>query len=313
MYKRILKGGSAQEATPTPQYARILKANPYHDERGRFATQDKAKFVSTGPKFTKSVERAKKQMAAAEKAHAKAEYLTPEQNKEALRDFDRKMVAATQESWASLSNEHYAVVRDYTAGSSLDMNMSISDHDASGMVDRGIGANSIAHVRAKCVKLDEVMNRSELPENVVLFRAMNVNRLAGFDKDKFGASSTKEQLGALVGTTFVDAGYGSASTDVTVAASFADSGRPIFSVKAPKGTKGVWVGSDHLNSIETNKADARRTATADEHEFTFSRNMAYKVTGVGELRDRVGRTRIVVHAELINPNHLVEPGRPGVH
>lgn len=313
MYKRILKGESAPEATPTPTYARILKANPYHDERGRFSNKDKAKFVSTGPKFAKSVERAKKQVAAAEKAHAEAKYLFPEQNKQALQDLDRKMVEATQGSWASLSNEHYAVVRDYTAGASLDMNMAISDHDASGMVERGIGPNSIAHVRTKCAKLDEVMNSSELPENVVLFRAMNVNRLAGFDKVKFGANSTKEQLEALVGTTFVDTGYGSASTDATVAASFADSGRPIFSVKAPKGTKGMWVGSDHLYTNESNKAEARRTSTSDEHEFTFSRNMAYKVTGVGEVRDRIGRTRVVVHAELLNPNHLVEPGRPGVH
>lgn len=313
MYRRILKGGSAQEATPTPHYARILKANPYHDELGRFSTKDKAKFVSTGPKFAKSMERAKKQVAAAEKAHAEAKYLTPEQNKEALRALDRRMVEATQKDWESLSSAHYDEVRNYTAGSSIDMNMAISSEGAPGLVERGLSASYIERLRSKCSTLDEVMNRSELPENLVLFRAMNVNRLAGFDKVKFGASSTKEELSALVGSVFVDTGYGSSSTDLAVASSFSDSGRPIFSVKAPKGTKGVWVGSDHLNSLESNRAEARRTSTPDEHEFTFSRNMAYKVTGVGEMRDRVGRTRVVVNAELLNPNHLVEPGRPGVH
>ena len=32
-------------------FAKILKANPYHDETGRFSTQDKAKFVSTSGVF----------------------------------------------------------------------------------------------------------------------------------------------------------------------------------------------------------------------------------------------------------------------
>lgn len=33
------------------EWAKILKANPYHDEKGRFSTGDKAKFVSTGGVF----------------------------------------------------------------------------------------------------------------------------------------------------------------------------------------------------------------------------------------------------------------------
>lgn len=35
------------------EFAHILKANPYHDEKGRFSTQDKAKFVSVGGVFDK--------------------------------------------------------------------------------------------------------------------------------------------------------------------------------------------------------------------------------------------------------------------
>lgn len=35
------------------EFAKILKANPYHDEKGRFSTEDKAKFVSTGGIFDK--------------------------------------------------------------------------------------------------------------------------------------------------------------------------------------------------------------------------------------------------------------------
>lgn len=42
------------------EFAHILKANPYHDEKGRFSTEDKAKFVSTGPAFSKALEAKKK-------------------------------------------------------------------------------------------------------------------------------------------------------------------------------------------------------------------------------------------------------------
>lgn len=34
-------------------FAKVLKANPYHDKSGAFTTKDKASFVSTGPKFQK--------------------------------------------------------------------------------------------------------------------------------------------------------------------------------------------------------------------------------------------------------------------
>jgi hypothetical protein len=34
------------------EFAKILKANPYHDERGRFSSEDKAKFVSIGGVFS---------------------------------------------------------------------------------------------------------------------------------------------------------------------------------------------------------------------------------------------------------------------
>lgn len=40
-------------------FAQILKANPYHDERGRFTTADDAKFVSVGGKFSTSQAKAR--------------------------------------------------------------------------------------------------------------------------------------------------------------------------------------------------------------------------------------------------------------
>ena len=41
------------------EFAHILKANPYHDERGRFTTNEKAKFVSVGGVFDKQRAKAK--------------------------------------------------------------------------------------------------------------------------------------------------------------------------------------------------------------------------------------------------------------
>lgn len=46
-------------------YEQILKANPYHGQGGRFTTQGKATFVSTGPAFAKSTQRSKDQWDAA--------------------------------------------------------------------------------------------------------------------------------------------------------------------------------------------------------------------------------------------------------
>lgn len=41
------------------EFAQVLKANPYHDERGRFTSQESAKFVSVGAKFSTSQAKAK--------------------------------------------------------------------------------------------------------------------------------------------------------------------------------------------------------------------------------------------------------------
>lgn len=40
-------------------FAKILKANPYHDEKGRFSSRDRASFMSIGAKFAGSARKAK--------------------------------------------------------------------------------------------------------------------------------------------------------------------------------------------------------------------------------------------------------------
>lgn len=51
MFKKIMKG-EVVIGRPLSGLGHVLKANPYHDERGRFATQDTARFVSTSGVFS---------------------------------------------------------------------------------------------------------------------------------------------------------------------------------------------------------------------------------------------------------------------
>lgn len=59
-------------------FALILKANPYHDERGRFAQRDKAKFVSVGGVFDKQRANAAARNSRAGGGSSGGEYTMPE-------------------------------------------------------------------------------------------------------------------------------------------------------------------------------------------------------------------------------------------
>lgn len=54
-------------------FAKILKANPYHDETGRFSTQDKAKFVSTSGVFASRLGKLRGAGGGARKTYTRAE------------------------------------------------------------------------------------------------------------------------------------------------------------------------------------------------------------------------------------------------
>jgi len=293
-------------------FSSVFKANPYHDERGRFATRDKHSFMSNGPAFQKTIERAKAAMAAAEKKAGKQEFVKVEQTSEKLNEYDTQMTEASQPEWSKLTREQVMAIHAYTGFESGEMNMFVSK-SAKAKFDPA----QTAKMEESCKLIDEAANSCTLPADTLLYRAMNVNRMGNVSHlGKFGSDSKKEELESLIGESFLDQGYGSASTDIRTAHFFRDSNRPIFAIKAPAGTKGLWVGSDHLPQTDSDHTKINRSGTGSEHEFIMQRNRAYKVVGVeehvvpsrGQLPDKKA---VVVFVEMLNAEMPVKPGKWG--
>jgi len=70
----VLEGYTAPTPPSEGFFSTILKANPYHDEKGRFATRDGANFVSIGSHFSKSNARDKANHSGKPKIESAEEY-----------------------------------------------------------------------------------------------------------------------------------------------------------------------------------------------------------------------------------------------
>lgn len=79
-------------------FSKILKANPYHDESGKFSTEARAKFVSTGPKFQKP------KISLPDMEHARVKTLT---NKEVFRASEDGSARKATGSKAALGEGYY--------------------------------------------------------------------------------------------------------------------------------------------------------------------------------------------------------------
>lgn len=328
MFKKIMKAVVVL-GRPRTGLGHVLKANPYHDEKGRFATRDKHSFMSSGPAFQKVIARAKEGLKAAEKTHAAREYVLVNQELSKLNEYDVQMTEATQIDWEKLSTEEISAVYDYTGFMSGDMNMYASGNKEkiapnALTVVGGTEVKLVDHVKSLCSKMDVAANKCSLPADTMLYRAMNINRLGSVGHlGKFGSGSTKDELEALIGESFLDTGYGSTSTALRTARFFRDSNRPIFVIKAPAGTKGLWVGSDHLPTDGPDRTKVNRSGTGTEHEFIMQRNRAYKVVGVeehsfparetlpGEPTAPITKMNVVV-VEMLNHDMPVEVGNWGI-
>lgn len=276
--------------------AHVLKANPYHDERGRFSTKDSANFVSVGGVFDKTIARLRKEVAASEKALASRNFPVIDQTDKGLNLADREYFNATQDEWDSLSKAEVRAVKNYTSSSYSSMNRQVAGDKTylnnTNEEERIYMAGSIS-------SLDSALNKSSLPENTTLFRAVNVGRLSG--AGSFGRNSTVDELKQLIGKKFIDPSFGSSSTDLDTAGDFSTSKRPILAIKAPKGTTGLWVGDNHADY------DNRRSSTGGEHEFILARNRAYEITGVSKKKDKNGKEHTVLEVSMLLHDSKVEP------
>lgn len=235
-------------------FARILKANPYHDEKGRFTTEANAVFVSTGPAFSKTIARVKAnaaKVAELEKAAQKVTFSDYTKLSGAdLSAVSKKLTEATEDSWKSLTKDEIKAVSDYTAGSSSAMNVlaAKTDQKRDGSLGKLID------------DLDTALEKFSAPEDMVVMRAMNVARIAGL-----GSNSNDPQLDirSLMGKEVIDPSFGSTSISEGQARKFWEDNRVMVRINVRKGKKGAYVSEG-------------RSSIAVEKEFLFPRNTKYK-------------------------------------
>lgn len=271
-------------------FAHIFKANPYHDELGRFSTADRSSFVSTGPKFSKTLAKLRSKMKVSEGTIARAKFwdYTEGDNQYGMYGKADDLIKGTQEQWDSLTSEEKISILGYT-GKSGEKYDAWYYGDINPMVgNAATKGKKLSKEQLKIVDvLDSALNKGSLPEDMYLCKAIDISHsgLKGFDKD-----SDLMHLMNLIGHTIEDGAYSSTSASMDVAQGFQRTERIMLRLEAPKGTKGMWVGGSD-----------ERTAFKTEMEFVLPRGTSYLVTGVFQHTDRWGKSYPVVTAQVRTP------------
>ena len=230
----------AEDVVEKQEFAHILKANPYHDEKGRFSTKDKAKFVSTGGVFDKQRANAK---ARAGGDKDKSDFQDRNDDNEFAEDHKKKL--------DGLPDSQRAALRAYTGSfyeginNHLRMDEEISDF-----------------LKDTISNMDAAMEKATLGKDVIAYRGIKGNysdRLQKLHKE-----------GKLIGATLEDKGFSSVTVDKEVAKSW--SGSVNLELKIPKTAKGFFVGHQKGELKHYTKYDK-------EKEIIMNRGAKIKITG----------------------------------
>jgi len=255
-----------------PEYAKILKLNPYHDKNGRFTSKPGAHSVSWGGKFKKLNDRDKAEYLAevkASEAYKKAHEPPPYKKYDvygttvetSLGVGDTLMRDATQKQWDSLTPKERRDIVTYTGSFSKRLNEHVNPTPTYEKIQQ---PHTKKGMDASVKALDKALDKMEVPDNVVAYRAMT-QRVWGLDKYDVAKPDFFEKL---VGTEFKDKSYGSTSIDKEVAGGFMKQGRVMLEINVKKGAKGAYLGQDK-----------ERTHHSSESELLLPRNSRYKITG----------------------------------
>jgi hypothetical protein len=161
------------------EFAKILKANPYHDELGRFSTQDKAKFVSIGGVFDRQRNKGTPQ--------------TPEVSARIDEFFDRKDIAFDASAKAGWKKDYPDVdpndMMDAVFGKDATLNDArISYDNESGSLTVEANAGTTVH-GSKVVRVMRTLNKSTgIVSHDYLKIADEAERGAGTVKKMFAES-----------------------------------------------------------------------------------------------------------------------------
>lgn len=290
-------------STTSLDWVRVIKANPYHDEKGRFTTGGSAAFVSTGEAFESSLKKLRASVAAKEKAAGSKESFTRATEKNWEEHVNRMFDDGTG-SWSNLGPEQQRAITGYTSesgGITFRTVVRSRRNDESFISDIAFdtGVDTGAQFDSQIDALDDALNNNlRVTENVVAFRAVNLSGVgltAGNTLDGLPTSinqgTSVADLEKLVGQEFTDPSYGSTSVRPLGLETFSKSSRVSLAISIPKGARGVALG----NSSITEK---QRTFFPKEAEVLLPRNRQYRVTGV----EVINGTN-VLSVDLINGNN----------
>ena len=180
-----------------------------------------------------------------------------------LEGFDNKTGRFETETWGE--NQ----LKPVRSGMSFDEEMTISRYTQSGYERsngylRGkaeLSEYDLKEVKDDIPRLDAVLNRSIVPEDVVVYRGAKLSK------------STLKQFEP--GSTFTDAGFISSTLTPTVAEKFAGEKGVIMEIGIPKGSHGLYIGVRGLTAFPT------------ESEFLLPRSSTFKVVERSGNRIRV--------------------------
>lgn len=187
------------------------------------------------------------------------------QDFEEIKAFRTRELAASARQFSALSPKEQRAVFEYTGQASGRMNWEM------GQVGGDVSKLS-APVRARVEALTAALDKTELKTSAILYRFAKTERLA--------SSSGEIKVGSVV----TDNGFVSTSVEQEQAREFSRTGRSMLVLKAPKGSKGLFVG------------DESRSKNPYENEVILQRGTRYRITKVEK-----GFAIHTVHATVLPP------------
>ena len=236
----------------------VKKFNPFHDEKGRFTTEGRATFISTGEKFAKTIARLRDRMKQAEKPASSFIPMNDQLNhNELINQYYPKMQEMTRAEYRALSKEEQRALKRYSNGNN------------SGRLNYHLGKNTPmdADDQETVDFADSAISKMRIPHDTVLFTATN---LANMGFEGFDSSSSVKKLQTLVGKTMESKAYLSTTLNFNTSRGFLSSHRVLMYIEAPKGKNAAFIGG---HSGET------RSEYPNEGEFVLPRGSKFVVTG----------------------------------
>ena len=262
--------------------AHILKFNPFHDEAGRFSDHEGSVFVSTGAHFATTIDRLKGQLKESEK-NANKPFTPLVQDYFGLQDKSINLIESTQKDYQKLDVYEQDLLYKYTGAHSKTFNK------LSGLMGEGKPIdNYYTQVeRDKVDQLDTAIRKMSVPEDMVVYRAVTMNRL-GKAFGLMGRETTVDEMEDLVGRTYKEHSFASSSTSLKTANSFMGDRRTLVEISAPKGAKGAWVGGS-----------SHRGSHASENELVIPKGVSYIITGAIQRTDEQGENYHVLQVRML--------------